>query len=175
MNKDHVDLEKMREKLWLFSPFFNEPSLQNISNGVNANKNVTVHNLFTIGKYTVRKMEGQQLFSFSYKRNMKVETMASVWAIEVTKDKTTDLSLLLQRFVLVSQSGGLSLAEVMAHELSPYPPLLFEAKNKLLQSDKAQLCDALKEHLTTQWDGAGLLKSVSGVEHYVLDGDSLLH
>lgn len=77
MNKAHADVEMMREKLQAFPPFSNELSLCNLNNGVNVNKNVNVHNLLTTGKDTVGKMEGQQVFSFSDKRNMKVKTMTS--------------------------------------------------------------------------------------------------
>ena len=67
MNRDHANMKKVVEKLQPFSPFSDEASLRNIITGVNANKDVNVHNLFTIGKGTVGKMEGQEVFSFSYK------------------------------------------------------------------------------------------------------------
>ena len=73
------------------------------------------------------------------------------------------------------QSGDLSLNEVMDHELSPYPPSLFQAKNQLRQPDKPHSRDALKKYLKIHSDGAGLLEYVPEVEHYVLDGGSLLH
>ena len=106
---------------------------------------------------------------------MKVKTMASARAIEVTEDRTIDPALLFQRFLAVSQSGDLSLNEVIDHELSPYPQSLFLAKNQLRQPDKPQFRDALKEHLKIHSDGAGLLEYVPKVEHYVLDVGSLMH
>ena len=96
---------------------------------------------------------------------MKVKTMASARAIEVTEDRTIDPALLFQMFLVVSQSGDLLLNEVMDHELSPYPPSRFQAKNQLRQPDKPQFRDALKEHLKIHSDGAGLLEYVPEVEH----------
>ena len=160
MKRDHADPKTVIEKLQEFSPFSEEASLRNIITGVNANKDINVHNIITIGKEIVGKMEGQEIFSFSYKRKMKVKTMASARAIEVTEDRAIDPALLFQRFLIVPQSGDLSLNDVMDYELSPYPPSLFEAKNQLRQPDKPQFREALKEHLKIRFDGAGLLDSV---------------
>ncbi|KAG0725600.1 hypothetical protein GWK47_038312 [Chionoecetes opilio] len=80
-----------------------------------------------------------------YKRSMKAKTLASSVAVDVAKDKTIDPALLFQRFLVVSQTADLSLDEVMAHELSPYPPSLFEAKHLLRKPNKAQLMAAIKE------------------------------
>lgn len=79
----------------------------------------------------ITKMEDQLIFSYSHKRNTKVKIMASARAVKVAEDKTTDPAPLFQRFLVVSQSGELSLNEVMKHELSPYPPSLFEGKHRL--------------------------------------------
>ena len=169
--RDREDLEKIADKLKTFSPFSDEVSLRNIITGVNANKDVNVHDLFTIGKEIVATMEGQSLFSISYKRSMKAKTLASSVAVDVAKDKTIDPTLLFQRFLVVSQTADLSLHEVMAHELSPYPPSLFEAKHLLRKPNKAQLMAAIKE----QSSDDAVLKDVPEVEHNVLDGGSLLH
>jgi len=67
---------------------------------------------------------------------------------------------------VVSQTADLSLDEVMAYELSPYPPSLFEAKHLLRKPNKAQLMAAIKE---LSADDA-VLKDVPEVEHYVFDG-----
>ena len=120
---------------------------------------------------TCLPMEGQSLFSISYKRSMKAKTLASSVAVDVAKDKTIDPTLLFQRFLVVSQTADLSLHEVMAHELSPYPPSLFEAKHLLRKPNKAQLMTAIKE----QCSDDAVLKDVPEVEHNVLDGGSLLH
>lgn len=146
-------------------------SLPNIITSVNANKDVNVHYLFTIGREIVVTMEGQSLFSVKYKRSMKTKTLPSSEATNVAKDKTIDTALLLQRFLVVSQTADISLDEVMAYELSPYPPSLFGAKHLLHKPNKAQLMAAIKE----QSSDDVVLKDVPEVEHYVLDGGSLLH
>ena len=102
---------------------------------------------------------------------MKAKTLASSVAVDVAKDKTIDPALLFQRFLVVSQTADLSLDEVMAYELSPYPPSLFEAKHLLHKPNKAQLMAAIKE----QSSDDAVLKDVPEVEHNVLDGGSLLH
>ncbi|CAB3992866.1 Hypothetical predicted protein [Paramuricea clavata] len=67
VKRNHEDLEKIAGKLQEFSPFPEEASLRNIITGVNANKDVNVHNLFAIGKETLATMEEQPVFSFAYK------------------------------------------------------------------------------------------------------------
>ena len=174
MKRDHDDLEKINNKLRVFSPFSREASLHNIITGVNANEEVNVHDMFTIGKETVVKMKGQAVFSYSYKRNMKAKTLASASVVKVAEDRTINPVLLFQRFLVVSQTGDLSLDEVMKFELSPYPTSLFEAKYLLRKADKSQLLDALKTQVASCSDDA-LLNYIPEVEHNVLDGGSLLH
>ena len=113
--------------------------MRNIITGINANDDVNVDDLFTVGNSTVQTMEGQSIFSYSHKRNTRVKTLATARAIKVTEDRTIDPALLFQRFLVVSQSGDLSLSEVMDYELCPYPPSLFEAKDCFRKPDKAQL------------------------------------
>ena len=75
---------------------------------------------------------------------------------------------------MVSQSGDLSLSEVMDYELCPYPPSLFEANDCFRKPDKAQLVKAIKNHVTPTSDDA-VLDAIPVTEHFVLDGGSLLH
>ena len=102
-----------------------------------------MQDLFIVGRNTVKKMEGQSVFSYSHKLNTAVRTLASARAGKVTKDRTIDPTLLFQRFLVVSQSGNLCLDEITKCELSPYPPSLFEAKNHLGKPEKEQLLDAI--------------------------------
>ena len=91
-------------------------------------------------------MENQSVL-YSYKRKMKVETLASARAIKVSEDQAIDPALLFQRFLVVSQSGELGFNDVLKYELSPYPPSLFEAKYVLRKPDKAQLQEACNKRL----------------------------
>ena len=173
INRDKDDLKKLAPVLELYTPFSEETALRNIITGINADDNVNVHDLFTVGKDIVNKLEGHSIFTYSHKRNMKVKTLASAKAVKVAEDRTIDPALLFQRFLVVSQTGELSLDEVMKYELSPYPPCIFEAKNQLRKADKPALVEALRNHATSV-DNA-VRESVPKTEHYVLDGGSLLH
>lgn len=60
-------------------------------------------------------MEGQVIFYYSHKRNSKVMPLASAKAVKITEDRLIDPALLFQRFLVVSQTGELSLDEVMKY------------------------------------------------------------
>jgi hypothetical protein len=130
--------------------------------------------MLAIGKETLATMEEQPVFSFAYKRKLKARMLASARMVKVAEDRTIDPALLFQRFLVVSQTGDLSLEEVLSYELSPYPPSLFEEKNLLRKVDKAQLLDGLKNHVASCSDEA-VLHYIPEVEHNILDGGSLLH
>lgn len=98
MNRDKSDKEKLVEKLADFSPFTGDATLRNIITGINANDNVNVDDLFTVGNSTVQTMEGQSIFSYSHKRNTRVKTLATARAIKVTEDRAIDPALLFQRY-----------------------------------------------------------------------------
>jgi len=61
----------------------------------------------------------------------------------------------------------------MKYEPSPYPPFLFESKYILRRSNKLQLLDAIKHHVSSSDDV--VLHCIPNADHYVLDGGSLLH
>ena len=113
-----------------------DTTLWNIITGIKADDNVNVRNLFTVGMDTVAKTESQLVCSYSHKRNTKVKILASAKTVKVTEDRTIDLALLFQRFMVVSQSGELTLDEMMKYELSSYTPSLFETKQRLRIPDK---------------------------------------
>lgn len=171
--RDAEDRTKLATTLGLYSPFSDEKTLRNIITGINADDDVNVHNLFTVGMDAVVKMGDQLIFSYSHKRNSKVKTLASAKAVKVAEDRTIDPALLFQRFLVVSQSGELCLDDVMKYELSPYPPSLFEAKHRLRKPDKPALLEAIRNHAVSVEDAA--LQSIPKTEHYVLDGGSLIH
>ena len=100
--RDKEDLTKLATVLGHYTPFSDETTLRNIITGINADDDVNVHDLFTVGRATVTKMEGQFIFSYSHKRNTKVKTLASARAVKVAEDRTIDPALLFQRFLVVS-------------------------------------------------------------------------
>ena len=101
--------------------------------------------IFAVGKNSIEEMENQSVL-YSYKRKMKVKTLASAHAIKVSEDQAIDPALLFQRFLVVSQTGELGFNDVLKYELSPYPPSLFEAKYVLRKPDKAQLQEAIRDY-----------------------------
>ena len=135
-------MARLATKLEKHSPFSEGKALRNIVTGINADKDVNVQNLFSARKETVRQMEGQVIFSYTYKRKAKVKTLAASRTLKITEDQTINPTLLFQRFLIISQSiliyQGVhcctnvcnlhGLDEVLHYELSPYPPSLFEAE-----------------------------------------------
>ena len=62
MARDRVDLATLATKFEEHSPFTGDTTLRNIITGTN------VPDLLEVGKATVKQMEGQTMFSYSYSR-----------------------------------------------------------------------------------------------------------
>ena len=148
MERDRTDIAKLATKLEKHSPFSGK-AWQTIITGINADTDVNVQDLFSADKETVTQMEGQAIFSYTYKRKAKVKTLAASRTIKITEDQTIDPTLLFQRFLVISQSGELGFNEILHYELSPHPPSLFEAKDILCKPDKAQLLEAIRAYLSS--------------------------
>ena len=105
-----------------------------------------------------------------FKRKDKAKTLANISSVKVALERTIDPGLLFQRYLVVSKLGVLSLEDVMKYELSPFPPALFEARNK------PQLANAITDYATK---ASRETREATGdaqpkTQHYVLDGGSLL-
>ncbi|CAG2056236.1 unnamed protein product [Timema podura] len=85
MERDRNYLTKLPSELEEYSPFSEETTLQNIITGINADMNVNVQNLFSAGNITVKQIEGQNVFDYSYTRKNKVKTSACARGIKVRK------------------------------------------------------------------------------------------
>ena len=168
--RDAVDLEDINSKLEAWSPFSPDPSLRNVVTGVVAEEVVNVHEFESVGCIIIHKMKWQHAFTFSYSRKDKAVTLGQQSTIKIATDRTIDSALLFQRFTVVSQTGELSLEEVMRYELSPFPPALSEARNVFPKADKPQLAHTIRDHA-----GDAMLDCVSESTRHVLDGGSLLH
>ncbi|KAG1696934.1 Alpha-N-acetylgalactosaminidase [Nymphon striatum] len=175
IERDVSDLLKISAKMTSCSPFSSNPALRNIVNGIVAIDDVNVHEYDSVGKDIIVKMIGQPVFSFSFKRKDKAMTLGNSSGVKVSPDRTTDPSLLFQRFLVVSRTGDLSLEEVMRYELSPYPPSLFEDKNILRKADKPQLAQAIIAHCNKTPSCEAISDTIPQTEMYVLDGGALLH
>ena len=93
MERHKTDLANLATKLEQHSPFSvmsEETTVRNIIRELNVDKDVKVQNLFVVGRDTVKQMEGQPVFLYSYSRTNKVKALASARAIKVTDDRTID-------------------------------------------------------------------------------------
>ena len=137
--REAVDLEEINSKLETWSPFSPDPSLRNVVTGiVVAEEAVNVHEYESVGCRIIRKIKGQPAFTFSFSRNDKAATLGQQSTIKIAVDRTIDSALLLQWFMAVSQTGELSLEEVIRYELSPFPPAPFEPTHVFGKADKPQ-------------------------------------
>ena len=119
-------------------------------------------------------MIGKSAFAYKFKRKDKAQTMGNMSAVKLAPDRTIDPALLFQRFLVVSRSGDLSLEEVLAFELSSYPPALFETRYILRKADKPQLAQAIREY-ANGISSQAVMDTAPPTDYYVLDGGSLLH
>ena len=176
VQRDSSDLEKLKTSLAVYSPFSQDPTLRNIVNGGVADGDVNVHEFESVGRNIMDKMIGQSVFSIAFKRKDNAKTLANISSVKVSPERTIDPGLLFQRFLVVSKLGVLSLEDVMKYELSPFPPVLFEARKVLRKPDKPQLANVITDYATKasretpEVTGDAQPKS----QHYVLDGGSLL-
>ncbi|KAL2082773.1 hypothetical protein ACEWY4_022591 [Coilia grayii] len=168
MKRDLDDFKKIHSKPVACSPFSSDASLRNIVSGVVAQENVNVHEYDS--SRVIPKMIGQPVFTISFSRKDKAITLGETSAVKVAPDRSIDSALLFQRFLVVSQSGELSLQEVMNYELSPFSPALFEARGIFRKADKPQLANAIRDHVK-----GGILDSIPKPEYHIVDGGSLLH
>ena len=67
-------------------------------------------------------MVSQAAFQYSFKRKDRATTLGHSSSVPIVPDRTIDPALLFQSFIVVSQTGDLSMQELMKHELSKYPP-----------------------------------------------------
>ena len=166
---DSTDCDKTLAKLVTRSLFSSEPSMRNALTGVVANADVNVHQLESVGNQIVQTMVEKPGFFFPMSRKDKVITLGHKSSVKVAPERTIDSSLLFQRFMIVSQAGELALEEVMTHELSAFPPALFEENDILRQADKPQLAHAISDFASD-----AMLDSEPRTDSFVLDGGSLL-
>jgi hypothetical protein len=95
MKRDREDTLKVMEKLDDISPFKPDPTLRNIFNGIVADYNVNVDNLVDVGSALIKKMERQNIFSYTFKRNERVKNMGTA-TVSSEREDTIDPELLFQ-------------------------------------------------------------------------------
>ena len=139
IKRDQGDIAKIKEKLESCSPFSDDPTLRNIITGVVAQDGVNVDEYQTAGRQIIDKMKGQPVFTYASKRKDKVKTLGDSCSVKVSQDQSIDPALLFQRLLVISNTGDLSLEEVLDYELSPFPPALFEARY-VMRKQKSATC-----------------------------------
>ena len=95
-------------------------------------------------------------------------------SVSIAPDRTIDPALLFQRFIVISQTGDLSMQEVMKHELITHPPALFKGRHIFREVDKPQIATAITEYASsvTSDEYEVVKESSPKTDHYVLDGGS---
>ena len=77
MNRDHENTEKVLAFLKDFSPYsYTDDSLHNIVSGVEADDNVNVHEMRSIGQKIVNDMDNKDVFTYSFSRRDKAKSMS---------------------------------------------------------------------------------------------------
>ena len=77
----------------------------------------------------IEKMIGNSVFTVSFSRKGKVKTIGYPSAVKVSTDRTIDPDLLFQRFLVVSNTGELSMDDILKHELNSTDEIIFRRSN----------------------------------------------
>ena len=119
-------------------------------------------------------MVSQAAFQYSFKRKDKAKTYGHSSSMPIAPDRTIDPALLFQRFIVVSQTGDLSMQEVMKHELSTYLPALFKGRHIFREADRPQIATAITEYASSVTSGEYKVvrESSPKTDQFVLDGGS---
>lgn len=167
LKRDVSDTLEILSLLELRSPFSGSEGLVNIVNGVTANASANVDNAKEVGRSILKKMEGEKVIGFSFKKKSQAVLMDSKSTLKLNDEETVkiDPQLLFQRLVIAGTQAE-QLPEALEYELCGYPPALFETRNVLLPANKPQLAKPI-------WDVA---TAVDGPKDcvFVLDGGALL-
>lgn len=187
LSQDRNDGAKIFETLEQFSPFSPDSTLRNIVSGVTFDeKKVKVPEFFKAGQKIVDSMTGNTIFDVTFKRSLKVTTLASQESVKFDKNETlkVDPLLLFQRLIVGATHGAVTLEKALQYELCVYPPALFESSWAFRKCQKSQIVHCIVDfckNISTsdlsfeQEKEAITSEKVSRGRNYVLDGGSLLH
>lgn len=160
--KDAADQDEIISKLVRISLFSPDTSLRNVVTDAVAQEGVNVHEYESVGDNIMHNFIGLSAFTVSFSRKDKAGTHGQTSAIKFAPDWTIDLILLFERFLVISGVGDkLSLEEVMSHELSTFPPALFEVRSVFRTANKSQQAHTICDHVSDT-----ILYSVSQTESY---------
>ena len=128
VNRDKSDTDMIYQRLKDSSSFKDDPSFDNIINGITAAESVNVDKFGEIGRQLITKMVGQDVFKYEFKRKERAKNMTASVTFCKKEDIKCDPALLSQRLLLVSQSSSVDLDDIISYEfeLAAYPLSLFE-------------------------------------------------
>lgn len=174
--RDFIDTSKVKDFISK-SIFFNQhPGLINIATGEEADKDVNVDEIFTVGSYVLTELENKNVFECKMKRSDGVKTMSTKKHKIKLKDGNVhiDPALLFQRLLVLAKTDYVNIDNMITHELCPYPPAIFESPSMLRKSEKSQLVKAITNYVSKKKDDLLVESNVSSTR-YVLDGGSLIY
>lgn len=166
MKRDEADLQKFIAWFDLHSPFItDEKRLQSLSNGNIADVDVNCQNAFEIGVNAIKSNIGKNFSSVKVSRKYKVKTIDAIRSDKLATKEVVNTHQIFNRIVC-SNKSGFDLKECFNHELSSFPPSLFDEKGFLRKSSKSVLIKHLQ--LTPVSD-------IPSNVFVIIDGGLLLH
>ena len=177
-NRDHEDTAKVPAFLKDFSPYsYTDDSLHNIVSGVEADDNVNVHEMRSLGQKIVNDMDNKDVFTYSFSRRDKAKTMSEKSKVPCGDQagRPIDPALLFQRLLVIANAGTdkIELDDVMRYELSTFPPTLFENSFIPREAQKYVLMTD-KENYSNTKEIKGVCYSKPDTDVFVSDVGSLL-
>ena len=174
ISKNAEDTRKLVSFLSDKKPFSLDLGLRNIANGMTAEDKVNVFRAKEIGELLFKDMDDKLVEEYSISKNMLAVNFSSKAKVSIEGlEIFVDPKLLFQRLIILAEGDQASLDDVLQHEMTSYPPSLFENVNMFRPANKSQLSDGLLKMLSTEHIIREELPE--GYNHYVLDGGSLLH
>lgn len=171
--RDCLDTKKILAFLLDRSPFTSEEPLRSLTSGVVAHSSVNVDKAKEAGELILQSMQGQNVWNYSFKRNLQAVTMGSKNTKVGEEVVNIDPQLLFQRLAFVSEQQDIDKRDIFKYELCSYPASLFSDSVLPRKANKSVLANAIWAKV----DKCQIAASESPLLDplYVLDGGALLH
>ena len=175
VERDRKDFSQLLNKVQSLDALSAERvPLINICTGIEADRGINVHEFEKIGHMIIDGMVGKTTFDYPFVGSEKARTMTCASKVK-TKDGTSIVpALLFQRFIYFTQTGDVSMIDVIGYELCPYPTALFKSTILMLEADKPALATALRQVTGEVSPDSDSTAQTDITHHYVLDPGSLL-
>ena len=127
------------------NPFQDCIRLMNIQTGEVTGNSVNVHDAKVIGNTIRKKMVGQSVFGYSYKRKDMVFNMSMKTVKCEGEQISIDNQLLFQRLLAIAGRDQVELQSGLCFELNSQPASLFNKEGLMNTANKPALAEALWE------------------------------